>query len=241
MNPARTAELLGFSRWFENSLDAVADRDFAVEFLSAASLSMVHLSRLSEELVLWSGTEFGYLELHDSWSTGSSLMPQKRNPDAAELTRGRVGRVVGDLVNLLTQLKGLPLTYNRDLQEDKPAVFDACDTLDACLDVLAGMISACSFRVDKMAEAGGDPALLATDLADALVRAGHSFAVAHELAGKAQVGELSAEEQEQVGPFLDEVTVERALADRAHPGAAGPKAVKGQLEKARACLPVTFA
>ncbi len=236
MNPARTAELLGFSRWFENSLDAVADRDFAVEFLSAASLSMVHLSRLSEELVLWSGSEFGYLELHDSWSTGSSLMPQKRNPDAAELTRGRVGRVVGDLVNLLTQLKALPLAYNRDLQEDKPAVFDAFDTLDACLDVLAGMVSACSFRVERMAEAADDPALLATDLADALVRAGHPFSVAHELAGKAQVNELSEEEKAIVGPLLDDVTVERALADRAHPGAAGPRAVQAQLERARAAL-----
>ncbi len=236
MNTARTAELLGFSRSFENSLDAVADRDFAVEFLSAASLEMVHLSRLSEELVLWSGSEFGYLELHDSWSTGSSLMPQKRNPDAAELTRGRVGRVVGDLVNLLTQLKALPLAYNRDLQEDKPAAFDACDTLEACLDVLAGMVSACSFRVERMAEAAADPALLATDLADALVRAGHSFAVAHELAGKAQVGELSAEEEQQVAPLLAEVTVEQALQSRAHPGAAGPQAVARQLQRARACL-----
>lgn len=236
MNPSRTAELLGFSRVFENSLDAVADRDFAVSFLSAASLSMVHLSRLSEELVLWSGTEFGYLELHDSWSTGSSLMPQKRNPDAAELTRGRAGRVVGDLMNLLMQLKGLPLTYNRDLQEDKPAAFDAFDTLDACLDVLAGMISACSFRVDRMAEAAQDPALLATDLADALVRAGHPFSVAHELAGKAQVGGLSAEEQAEVGPLLASVTVESALANRSHPGAAGPRAVATQMDRARAAL-----
>lgn len=236
VNPARTAELLGFTRTFENSLDAVADRDFAVEFLSAAALSMVHLSRLSEELVLWSGTEFGYLELHDSWSTGSSLMPQKRNPDAAELTRGRVGRVVGDLVNLLTQLKALPLAYNRDLQEDKPACFDAFDTLDACLDVLSGMVSACSFRVERMAEAAADPALLATDLADAIVRAGHPFSLAHELAGKAQVGELSAEEEALVGPLLADVTVHRALADRAHPGAAGPQAVAAQLERARAAL-----
>lgn len=236
IRPERTAELLGFSRHFDNSLDAVSDRDFAVEYLAAAALCGVHLSRLAEELVLWTTPEFGFATLDDAWATGSSLMPQKKNPDPAELVRGRSGRLIGHLMSLLATLKALPLAYNRDLQEDKPPVFEAADTLDACLEVMAGTVGSLTFVPAGMAAACADPGLLATDLADGLVRAGHPFAKAHELAGKSVAGRLDAEEQALVDPILAKLDARSVLTDRAHPGAAGPASVAVQLEKASALL-----
>jgi argininosuccinate lyase len=179
------ARRLGFSRVSRNSMDAVGDRDFACEFLAAAAIAGMHLSRLGEDLILWASSEFGFAEPGDDFSTGSSLMPQKKNPDPAELTRGKAGRLFGNLIALLTVLKGLPLTYNRDLQEDKEPVFDSADTLRACFSVMAGMIAGLGVREDRMREAASDPMLLATDLADYLVRKGMPFRNAHEAVGKA--------------------------------------------------------
>ena len=232
VKPQRTAELLGFSRCFENSLDVVSDRDFAVEFLSAASLCMVHLSRMGEELILWSTPEFGFVVFDDAWSTGSSLMPQKKNPDPAELIRGKAGRMIGHLMSLLTTLKALPLAYNRDLQEDKPPVFDAADQVSMCLRVMAGVVRTLQFQPSAMLKACSDPGLLATDLADHLVRAGHPFSLAHELSGKWVAGRLDSSEQALVEPHLENLTSHSVLAARSHPGAAGPSSVQAQLKKA---------
>lgn len=236
IRPERTAELLGFSRAFANSLDAVSDRDFAVELLSAAALAMVHLSRLAEEVILWTSQEFGFAELDDAWSTGSSLMPQKKNPDPAELVRGRTGAVMGRLTALLVTLKGLPLAYNRDLQEDKPPVFEAVDILLACLGAMEGTVRTMQFRTERLAEAAADPNLLATDLADGLVRAGYPFSRAHELAGRAAAGRLTDEEAQVVTPLRDSLDARSALEARAHPGAAGPASVSAQLAEARRLL-----
>jgi argininosuccinate lyase len=178
------AARLGFSRISENSMDAVSDRDFACEFLSAAALAGMHLSRLSEDVVLWSSSEFHFVTLSDAFTTGSSLMPQKKNPDVAELTRGKTGRLYGNLMRLLTILKGLPMTYNRDLQEDKEAVFDSVDTLKAALGVFAAMLREARVETADMARAAADPNLLATDLADYLVLKGVPFRQAHEIIGK---------------------------------------------------------
>jgi argininosuccinate lyase len=175
---------LGFARVSTNSMDAVADRDFAVEAVAALALLGIHLSRLSEDIILWTSTEFGFLHLSDRHTTGSSLMPQKKNPDIAELTRGRTGRLVGNLVALLTMLKGLPLTYNRDMQEDKAPVFDSFDTVNAALAILAEMLAFATLDEGKAFAAASDPALLATDLADRLVLAGVPFRLAHEKVGR---------------------------------------------------------
>jgi argininosuccinate lyase len=180
-----TAELLGFDGICENSMDAVSDRDFMLEFLSAAGICMIHLSRLCEELVLWSSAEFGFIELSDAFSTGSSIMPQKKNPDVAELIRGKTGRVVGDLVAMLTLMKSLPLSYNRDLQDDKLAVFSTCDTLGACLDIMAKMLPTITIKVDAMRRAASQGFLNATDMADYLVGRGVPFRKAHGIVGKA--------------------------------------------------------
>jgi argininosuccinate lyase len=180
----RTAALLGFDRPARNSLDAVSDRDFAVEFLGAASLTMMHLSRLSEELILWSSQEFGFITLPDSHTTGSSIMPQKKNPDVSELTRGKTGRVYGHLLGLLTTLKGLPLAYNKDLQEDKEGVFDAADTLRVCLRLTAEMLPKVTVNRARMYGAAGRAYSNATDLADYLARKGLPFREAHEVVGK---------------------------------------------------------
>ncbi len=179
-----TAALLGFSAPTRNSIDTVAARDNVLEFLSVASISMVHLSRISEELVLWSTSEFGFVELSDAYSTGSSLMPQKKNPDPPELVRGKTGRVFGDLMSMLTTMKGLPLSYNRDMQEDKEPLFDAAATLCDCLEVIAGAVASMKIKRERMLEAADDPMLLATDLAEELVRQGVPFREAHEVTGK---------------------------------------------------------
>ena len=177
------ARELGFARVTTNSMDAVGDRDFACEVLAAIAILGMHLSRLSEDVILWASAEFGFLELSDRHTTGSSLMPQKKNPDIAELARGKTGRLYGNLVTLLTVMKGLPLTYNRDMQEDKEAVFDSVKTASNTLAILAEMFSAASLREDRALEAAGDPLLLATDLADRLVEGGVPFRKAHEIVG----------------------------------------------------------
>ena len=182
---AMTAGLLGFDRPAANSIDAVSDRDFVVEALAAAALTVMHLSRLAEELVLWSSAQFGFIALSDRFSTGSSIMPQKRNPDAAELVRGKTGRVVGALVGLLIMMKGLALTYSKDMQEDKEPLFDAFDSLALCLAAAAGMIRDMSVNAEAMARAAGTGHATATDLADWLVQeAGVPFREAHAITGR---------------------------------------------------------
>ena len=196
------ANELGFAGVSQNSIDAVGDRDFVCEFLFCLALIGMHLSRLSEDLILWSTTEFGFVEFSDAFATGSSLMPQKKNPDMAELTRGKTGRLYGNLVSVLTVLKGLPSSYNRDLQEDKEALFDSVDTVSAALDVFAAMLPEIKVRRDRMAAAAADPALLATDLAEYLVGKGIPFRDAYDAVGKlvARAGEL--------GLPLDQVPIE---------------------------------
>jgi argininosuccinate lyase len=198
LDPGRYASALGFADVAPNSMDAVADRDFAVELLAAAAMLGVHLSRLGEEVVLWTSTEFGWARLGDAFSTGSSIMPQKRNPDVAELVRGKTGRLIGDLVALLVTLKGLPLTYNRDLQEDKEPVFDAVDTLELTLPAMAGAVASLRFDADALHRAASGGFALATDIAEALVAAGVVFREAHE-----RVGRFVAECEER-GLALDE-------------------------------------
>lgn len=178
------AKLLGFSRITENSIDAVSDRDFILEFLCAASILMTHLSRLSEELVLWSSQEFGFIEISDAFSTGSSIMPQKKNPDAAELARGKTGRVYGNLVSLLTVMKALPLAYNKDMQEDKEPLFDTVDTVKTVLRIYAPMLRGIKINAEKMLAATDTGFLNATDAADYLVKKGMPFRQAHGVAGR---------------------------------------------------------
>ncbi len=175
---------LGFAGVVENSLDGVSDRDFAVELLSALSLVMVHLSRFAEELILWSSWEFKFIELSDAYTTGSSIMPQKKNPDMAELVRGKTGRVFGDLIGLLTTLKGLPLAYNKDMQEDKEGVFDAVDTVSLCLSIMTPMVRTMKTRADRMKKAAEGGFIGATDLADYLVGRGLPFRSAYKIAGQ---------------------------------------------------------
>ncbi len=183
LDRGQTARALGFDAPTRNSMDSVASRDLALEFLACSAICMVNLSRLAEELVLWSSSEFGFVELADAFSTGSSLMPQKKNPDTAELVRGKSGRVIGSLVALLTVMKGLPLTYNRDMQEDKEPIFDTASTLRDALEVTAGALATLQVNVARMRAAAEDPLLLATDLAEALVREGVPFREAHEAVG----------------------------------------------------------
>jgi len=235
---------LGFDGVSMNSMDAIADRDYIAELLFTISLCGVHLSRLSEDLILWCSAEFGYVTLSDAHTTGSSLMPQKKNPDVCELTRGKTGRLVGNLMNLLVAVKGLPLTYNRDLQEDKPPLFDSIDTLKMILAVNAEMIAAMEIRVERCRAAATDPMLLATDLADWLVKQGVPFRHAHELVGKA-VGESIASgvpldqlDLTAIDPaYTDEAksvfSLDRALAARINPGAPNPENVRDEIGKRR--------
>ena len=184
VNRERTAELLGFSGVTQNSLDGVSDRDFCMEIASAVSVAMVHLSRFAEEIVLWCSWEFKFIELDDAFSTGSSIMPQKKNPDIAELVRGKSGRAVGDMVTLFTMMKGLPLAYNKDMQEDKEAVFDACDTLEQCLTAFLPMISTMKVLTENMRSAAAKGFINATDCADYLVRKGIPFRTAYRITGE---------------------------------------------------------
>lgn len=227
---------LGFDSVSENSMDAIADRDYMMESLFCLSLIGTHLSRLSEDLVLWSSAEFGYCTLSDAHTTGSSLMPQKKNPDVCELTRGKTGRLVGNLVSVMVAVKGLPLTYNRDLQEDKEPLFDSFATVLLALQVNTEMIAAMCMNPERCAAAVADPLLLATDLADYLVRKGIPFRHAHELVGKAvalavgsgtPLSELSLEQFQAISPaFGDDVhsvfNLDRAFALRTNPGSPNP-------------------
>ncbi len=250
LDPAATAEALGFSRCFQNSLDAVSDRDFVAEALFAAALTQVHLSRLGEEIVLWTSDEFGFMHLDDAWSTGSSMLPQKKNPDVAELARGRAGRLIGDLAGFLATLKGLPLSYNRDLQEDKEPLFDALDTSTASCRALAGLIATATIDEARMAAAADGSAAAATDLAEYLVRGGLPFREAHAL-----VGSLVRQSIERRVPLAELVTTEPRLGDdalalleagqsvrmRSTPGGAGPDPVSRQLRAAADRLEVQSA
>ncbi|MCD8368000.1 MAG: argininosuccinate lyase [Clostridiales bacterium] len=184
VNRARTAELLGFQKPTENSMDSVSDRDYAIEFLSACSLLMMHLSRFSEEIILWCSWEFKFVDLDDAYSTGSSIMPQKKNPDVAELVRGKTGRVYGDLVSLLTVMKGLPLAYNKDMQEDKEPVFDAIDTVELCVPVFAAMLDTLTVRPKDMSRAASRGFINATDCADYLTKKGMPFREAYMVVGR---------------------------------------------------------
>lgn len=236
------ARELGFDGVTSNSMDAIADRDHIAELLFTIALCGVHLSRLSEDLILWCTSEFGFVTLSDEHTTGSSLMPQKKNPDVCELTRGKTGRLVGNLINLLTNLKGLPLTYNRDLQEDKPPLFDSVDTLSLALAVNTEMITVMEIRADRCRAAASDPMLLATDLADHLVSIGVPFRHAHELVGKA-VGEsirtatpLDQLDLASIDPAFanlppDLFSLDRALAARTTIGSPSPQRVKAEVAK----------
>jgi len=206
------AELLNFPAVSSNSMDTVADRDFILEFLADAGICMLHFSRLSEELILWSTSEFGFIELSDAFATGSSIMPQKKNPDIPELVRGKTGRVIGDLVAMLTTVKSLPMTYNRDLQEDKEPLFDAVDTLAACVDIVTRMLPEITVRKERMRTAANTGFLNATDLADYLVNRGVPFREAHSHVGQAvayaiensrELHELTLEELQKFAPGLE--------------------------------------
>ena len=245
------ARELGFSRVTTNSMDAVADRDFACEVLAAIAIAGMHLSRLSEDVILWASAEFGFIELSDRHTTGSSLMPQKKNPDIAELARGKTGRLYGNLVALLTVMKGLPLTYNRDMQEDKEAVFDSVKTASDTLSILAEMFSAASLREERALEAAGDPLLLATDLADRLVEGGVPFRKAHEIVGglvararelNTPLDKLDSSEFLKASPVLTPEIVQAtfqlqsALAARKAIGAPSPENISRELARWRSQL-----
>src|SRR5213595_1520148 len=240
----RIARELGFSRVSQNSVDAVSDRDFVCEFLFCLAMIGLHLSRLSEDLIIWSTSEFCFLEFSDAFSTGSSLMPQKRNPDMAELTRGKTGRLYGNLMSILTTMKALPSSYNRDLQEDKEALFDSVDTIKNALDVFTAMLSQLKINRERMEAAANDPNLLATDLAEYLVKKGMPFREAHEIVGTlvatavAQGTKLNAialTDLKKLSPQFDVdvvgvFDVRRSLGARRAVGAPSPENVKAQIK-----------
>jgi len=245
LNRDLIAKLLDFSAITQNSMDAVSDRDFACELLSAIAITGMHLSRLSEDVILWASSEFKFITISDAFTTGSSLMPQKKNPDVAELTRGKTGRLYGNLLSLLTTLKGLPMTYNRDMQEDKEPVFDSVDTVKAALEVMAAMFGGIEVNRENCAEAVGDASLMATDLADYLVKKGIPFRMAHEIIGrsvalcaekKTGLRGLSLEDYRALSPvfsgdifeMLDAAT---SLEARTNTGAPSPANVRAQLKK----------
>ncbi|MBT2676855.1 argininosuccinate lyase [Streptomyces sp. ISL-14] len=245
----RTAELLGYARPMRNSLDAVSDRDFALEYLSAASMCMTHLSRLADEIVLWMSPQFSFVELSDAWTTGSSIMPQKRNPDAAELVRGKVGRVHGSLFGLLTVMKALPLTFSKDMQEDKERTFDGADTFELCLKAMIGMVGDMKARVKEMRAAAGAAHATATDLADWLTRElGMPFREAHHITGRlvrladehdCSLDELSLEDMQKVDARINAdvfavLGVEDSVTSRRSLGGTSPECVSQQVEEWRA-------
>ncbi|WP_030542080.1 argininosuccinate lyase [Streptomyces albus] len=245
---ARTAELLGFARPMRNSLDAVSDRDFALEYLAAASMCMTHLSRLADEIVLWMSPQYSFIELSDAWTTGSSIMPQKRNPDAAELVRGKVGRVHGSLFGLLTVMKALPLTFSKDMQEDKERTFDGADTFELCLKAMIGMIGDMTPRAANMRAAAGAAHATATDLADWLVRElGLPFREAHHITGQlvrladkhgVRLDELPLAAMQEVEARIDEnvfavLGIEDSVNSRRSLGGTSPECVARQVEEWR--------
>ncbi|MBL7166323.1 MAG: argininosuccinate lyase [Dehalococcoidales bacterium] len=243
------AKELGFDQVSRNSIDAVSDRDFLIEYQSAASICIMHLSRLAEEIVLWSSAEFDFIEVDDAYATGSSIMPQKKNPDVAELARGKTGRIYGNLMSLLTMMKGIPLAYVRDMQEDKEAFFDTVDTLLATLEVFAGMISTLRVKPENTGRAVQHGYLLATDLADYLVKKGEPFRSAHDIVARLvsyaarqekALNELKLSEYREFSPRFDEdvlaITVESSLAARDNFGGTAPKRVEQALTEARKTL-----
>ncbi|MCH9692509.1 MAG: argininosuccinate lyase [Gammaproteobacteria bacterium] len=247
---ARTAALLGFDQLSENSLDAVSDRDFAIEFCAFASILMMHLSRASEELVLWTSSQFDFIDLPDRFCTGSSIMPQKKNPDVPELVRGKSGRVNGHLIALLTLMKGQPLAYNKDNQEDKEPLFDAADTVYDCLRAFADMVPALTAKRENMLAAAAQGFATATDLADYLVRKGLSFRDAHEVVGRAvafalnqqrDLAQLQIDELKQFSALIEQdvflvLTLQGSVAARDHIGGTAPSQVRAACVRARALI-----
>jgi argininosuccinate lyase len=239
-----TAQALGFREPTRNSIDTVSDRDFALEFLSVAAICAMHLSRLAEEIVIWSTPQFGFVRLSDAFSTGSSIMPQKKNPDAAELVRAKTGRINGSLVALLTVMKGLPLAYSKDMQEDKEQVFDAAENLELCIAAMTGMVRDMTVRADKMRAAAGAGFSTATDLADWLVReVGLPFREAHHVTGRAvalaeskgcDLSDLSLEELQAINPAVTDsvfnvLSVDASVASRQSFGGTAPSEVRKQI------------
>ena len=240
------ARELGFSQLSQNSIDAIADRDFVIEYEATASLCMMHLSRLAEEIILWSSAEFNFVELNEAYATGSSIMPQKKNPDVAELVRGKTGRVYGKLVALLTTMKALPLSYNRDMQEDKEGFFDTVDTLLSTLEVFTGMVKTLRVKVENIGQAVKRGYILATDLADYLTKKGEPFRNAHSIVGRLvsyamekgkSFSELSLAEYKEFSPLFGKdvysITIESSLADRDVIGGTAPKQVEQALASAK--------
>jgi argininosuccinate lyase len=249
-DPLSVAAQLGFSQVALNSMDAVSDRDFVIEFCATAATIMMHLSRFSEEIVLWSSAEYGFIELSDAYSTGSSIMPQKKNPDAAELVRGKTGRVYGDLMAVLTQMKGLPLAYNKDMQEDKEALFDAVDTVRGCLMVFTPMLNTMKVNKARMSEAARGGYTNATDLADYLATRGVPFRDAHEVVGKTvlyaiaqgkALEELTQEEYHELCPHIgpdvyEHISIERCVSARRELGGPAPESVQHSIAVLRQSL-----
>ncbi len=243
LDPEGVAAELGFTGSSANSIDGTASRDFVAEFAYVTAQIGVDVSRIAEEVILWSTREFGFVTLHDSWSTGSSIMPQKKNPDIAELARGKAGRLIGNLSGLLATLKALPLAYNRDLQEDKEPVFDSVDTLEVLLPAFTGMVATLTFDTERMAELAPQGFSLATDIAEWLVREGVPFRVAHEVAGACvrrceelgiELADLTDEQFAEISPSLtpgvrDVLTVEGSVASRTGRGGTAPVRVREQL------------
>jgi argininosuccinate lyase len=240
------AQELGFPQISQNSLDAVSDRDFIIEYQLAASLTIMHLSRLAEELVIWSSAEFGFITIDEAYSSGSSIMPQKRNPDIAELVRGKTGRVYGHLLALLTTMKSLPLAYNRDMQEDKEGFFDTVDTLLSCLGIFVGMIRTIRINVERLRQSAEQSYLMATDVADYLVHKGMPFRQAHNLVSElVEYAQTQGKRLEQLGldeywhfsPLFSEdiaeITLESSIAARDIVGGTAPEEVKKQIERAK--------
>ena len=244
------ADALGFTGVAENSLDAVSNRDFVLDYLAAAATCATHLSRLGGEIVLWSSEEFSFCEVSDAWASGSSIMPQKKNPDAAELLRAKAPRIVAHLTGLYGVMHGLPLTYNKDMQEDKEPLFDACDTLELCLAAATGMISTIAFHRDRLAAAAGDQMLAATDIADLLVRRGMPFREAHGIVGGlvraalargVALSALTREELAAQSPLLDDEFYRLLedgawLASKVSEGGTSLHRVREQLERLRTAL-----
>ena len=245
-----TAELLGFDGVMQNSIDGVADRDFCLELTSAFSILMMHLSRFAEEIILWSSWEFKFIDLDDSYTTGSSIMPQKKNPDMAELVRGKTGRVYGDLMALLTTLKGLPLAYNKDMQEDKEAVFDALDTVIMCLEVFAPMVATMKVNADVTYRAAQKGFINATDLADYLTKKGMPFRAAYKIVGTIvadcidkglvlddyPLTEYQKHSELFTQDLYQEISLETCVNKRLSEGGAAPKSVRAQIAWVRAQL-----
>ncbi len=247
LDRAYTAKLLGFYGPTLNSMDSVSDRDYVVELLSALSLIAMHLSRFNEEIIIWNSNEYQFVEIDDAYSTGSSIMPQKKNPDVAELVRGKTGRVYGALVSLLTTMKGLPLAYNKDMQEDKELTFDAIDTVKACLELFAGMLSAMTFRKEAMADSAKKGFANATDAADYLVNRGVPFRDAHGIVGQLvlfciqrdmALEDMTLEEFQAVSPIFEEdvyeaISLKTCVEKRNVIGAPGPEAMRRVVELCR--------